>query len=332
MLKKHDRWILNRAAALALASLGLSGCIEYDVDTVLDADGSGSRAVRLEATDTDGLQESGLSTEEAGELLFLSERRGWAHEIHDESGDTTHVFTREQRIEGLSHWSGIGGDLRISGALRGDADETVGYVTLGNVQFRNRVLVGTTRRSDGSASFSYEETFLWEDAVDALVEVVVQQMDSRLFGRYPSLPAQVRGEILGLARAQLWEAVDDGVLDSSGDEEDELWNQATERAASQGVRVLRRFDPDVSEEALHGILNVFSSNEDEEALLGELMGTLPGLNLALNSSISFRLTMPGRIIDSNAHDRDGNTLSWEFSPADALSAPVVIRAESVAGQ
>jgi hypothetical protein len=329
-MERTKRRFPNRAVWLAMATLGLGGCMEYDVESTLNADGSGSRSVRIEATDADDLQEFGLTTEDVSELLFLSERRGWSHEIQNESGDTTHVFTRARQVEELGDWAGIGGDLRISGALPANADEAVGYVTLGNVQFRNRILVGTTRRSDGSASFSYQETFLWEDAVDALVEVIVGQMDTRLFGRYPTLPAQVRGEILGLARAQLWEAVEEGVLDSSGNEEDELWNRATGRTASQGVRVLRRFDPDASEEALFEILNVFSS-EWEEALFEELMETLPGLNLALNSSVSFTLTMPGRIIDSNAHDRDGTTLSWEFSPADALSAPVVIRAESVTG-
>ena len=265
------------------------------------------------------------------ELMHLSEATGWAHVTHVDSQDTSHVFSRERQILGMSDWSRLSDDVRISGALRGKSRERLGYVTLGDVEFRNRVLVGASERSDGSRSFSYMETFSWQDAVDALLEVIVLEMDRRLLEAYPGIPAQDRGEILGLARASLWEAVEDGVLDTetSGDAEDQLWARAVEKITAQAIRVIQKGHPAVHRETL-AALNIFEG-EAEEAFMERFVGLLPGLNLAINSEISFHLTMPGRITSSNAHDQEGNTLVWEFTPADALTAPVVLTAESIIG-
>ena len=89
--------------------------------------------------------------------------------------------------------------------------------------------------------------------------------------------------------------------------------------------------PEAGEQTLQEALNVFEGDGEEEAMIDPLVKTLPGLNLAINSAITLRLTMPGRVVRSNAHDEDGTTLIWEFSPADALTAPIVIQAESVSG-
>jgi len=53
------------------------------------------------------------------------------------------------------------------------------------------------------------------------------------------------------------------------------------------------------------------------------------VELAINSEIVLRLNMPGRVTSSNAHDRDGGTLIWEFAPGDAVTAALEIVAESV---
>jgi hypothetical protein len=73
--------------------------------------------------------------------------------------------------------------------------------------------------------------------------------------------------------------------------------------------------------------------DDEEDQLTEFLATrLPGVELAGNTEIVFRLNMPGRVTDSNAHEREGGTLIWKFSPGDAVTAPVEIFAESVMEQ
>ena len=69
--------------------------------------------------------------------------------------------------------------------------------------------------------------------------------------------------------------------------------------------------------------------EDDSVTMQVFLDELvPGLTLSLNTSIIFRLNMPGRVMDSNAHETDGTTLVWEFSPNDAIQAPIEIYAES----
>ena len=59
-----------------------------------------------------------------------------------------------------------------------------------------------------------------------------------------------------------------------------------------------------------------------------------GLSLSvkgLNTSVVFRLNLPGTVSTTNASGRDGTTLTWKFSPLDKLTSPVEIFAESVVG-
>ena len=69
--------------------------------------------------------------------------------------------------------------------------------------------------------------------------------------------------------------------------------------------------------------------DDQDKLASFITADLPGVELAANSEIIFRLNMPGRVTESNAHDREGTTLIWKFGPGDAVTAPVEIFARSV---
>jgi hypothetical protein len=316
-----------RNTLLITASLGLCGCLAYEVETTLRPDGSGLRQIQIEAMSADDLDDYHLSDQEFRSLLFLSEDLGWSHETEVDGADTIHIFRREERVDELDAWQQLNDDIRIAGALPSRSGSMVGYVALGDVQFHNRVLVETSRKSDGTTSFRYVETFLWEKAPEAILEIVLGEFGKALDRSYPDLPDQARGEVLGFARASLWRAVEEGVFDSSGDEEDLLWQQAVERTADQALNVVRNWYPHAEGQNLREELDVFSGAK-EERLLESLMETLPGLNLAINSEISFRLTLPGRVSNSNAHGQDGHTLVWEFAPTDALTAPIVILAES----
>jgi hypothetical protein len=243
-----------------------------------------------------------------------------------ESGDTTYVFLRQQRVQGLDEWSDLSGDIRVSGVRPSGVSSTLGYLTLGDVEFRNQILVGTSRKSDGSASFSYVETFRWEKGVEAILEVMVAQLEKALLGHYRSLPDRARGEIVGLARARFQEAVEDGVFDDD-DAWDDLWDRAIRRTATQGIGIVREWYPEAEIESFRERIDLFGG-ELEEDLDTAFIQTLPGLNLALSSEVTFRLTMPGEVTSTNAHRREEETLVWEFSPGDALTAPVMLMAES----
>lgn len=315
-------------ASLPLILLPAVGCTEYTIDTTLRADGSGTRTVQVETEEATDLEEYGITTDDFLELLRLDGPE-WDHQTIGDPESPDHRFERTRTLTGLESWSDLNDEIHISGAVRQKARQTIGYVTLGNVRFSNRVLVGRSARSDGTGSHTYQETFFWEDGVDALIEIILTAMEDRVSVAFPDLPRADRGEVLGQARGHLWEAVEDGVLDA-GDDEEELWGRAVVKTATRGVRVIQKTYPEAGEQTLQEALNVFEG-EGDEAMIDPLVNTLPGLNLAFNSAITFRLTLPGRVVTSNAHDQEGTTLIWEFSPADALTAPVVIQAESLTG-
>jgi hypothetical protein len=318
--------------------MALGGCVEYGIETTLMADGSGRREVSIEVSETEDLEEMGLTVEEFRTLMTIPHGQSWARVDMEADDDDAHVFRRERRIPDLGAWSELNGDVHILGALPAQAAAKVGYVTVGDVRFLNRVLVGTTRQSDGNASFSYRETFYWQQGLDALLETALSQLDGILRASYPNLSAQEQGEILGFARARLWAAVEEGVLDSSGEEEKRLWTRAVDLTAEQAIKIVRQRHPRaqaavLARQLLHGmgILSDEAESDAEEEFEERLVATFPGFTLGINSSITFRLNMPGRVTSSNAHDEDGSTLVWEFSPADALTAPIVLVAESVVG-
>jgi hypothetical protein len=205
----------------------------------------------------------------------------------------------------------------------------IGYITLGEVRFRNAIHVRRSADSDGNVSFVFRETFTWEKAVDALAEFLMKNLDDSLSVHYPKVTAEDRAAIVGFARSRFWVAVDEGLFTADG-EEDEFLTAAAERTAEQALKIVKVHYPSAEQEPLTQLM-VDALVETDEGFAEFVQQDLPGLNIALNSEITFRLNMPGRVTDSNAHERDGTTLVWEFGPGDALSDPVEVYAESVVG-
>ena len=327
-MRKHIDAI--KAALFIGPLMSLGGCMEYTIETTLHADGSGERVVQLEVKDAGDRSELGLSAQDFRSLMFVTEGQGWDHHTQVDSGDTTNVFRRERRVTDLGSWSKLNDDVRISGSLPSRSSETIGYLTLGDVQFRNRVLVGQTTKSDGNASFNYVETFLWENALEAIIEVMVAELDKAFMDGYPNLSDRARGEILGFGRARFWEAAESGVFDENEDDWDLIWESTFERVAAQALKVVREGYPNAEDEDLRERTDLFSGILDERTN-ESFEGTFPGLDLSFSAEISFRLTMPGEVTSTNAHERDGNILVWTFGPGDAMRAPVLLVAESVVG-
>jgi hypothetical protein len=325
---RRDTHIKKTAITVLMgAALVSAGCIEYNVDTTLLPNGSGAREIRVELQDAEDNQDLGLSEGDFRALMGVGERDGWAHETHIDAGDTTHVFLKEDRIGDLGSWSRLSDGIHIRGALPNRSAERLGYVTLGDIRFSNQVLVGTSRKSDGSSAHDYVETFRWENGVEAILEIMLKRVESALDLAYPTLAQRARGEIMGTARARFQGAVEAGVFDDD-DQWDDLWNQAIQKTATQAIHVVKESYPNESEEGLRTRIDIFSGDL-EEGLERAFSETLPGLNLSFSAEITFRLTMPGQVTSTNAHERDGNVLVWEFSPGDALTSPVVLVAESV---
>jgi hypothetical protein len=188
--------------------------------------------------------------------------------------------------------------------------------------------VAVAHRSDGTTLVTYRESFLWDQAADALVESLVQDLDGTLAQRYPRLTGAERASILGFARARIWVAGDEGLF--TGENESEAIARAADKTAEQAVKIVRVHYPEAKSDTLRQIVADLLDDKDER-ISRIFEETLPGLNLGLNTSVVFRLTLPGTVSTTNAPERDGNTLSWTFSPLDNLTGPVEVFAESVVG-
>ncbi len=324
MLKKKMSWWV-KTAILVLSVISLGACVEYEIETTLNDDGSGVRVERIEAME-DG--DFDISADDFVDLMDLKPARGWSSSTEfDDDGDTVYVFERRTEVGDLNSWSDLSDHVRIHGSVPARAGAEVGYVSLATIQFRNSVRVETGRVSDGSASFTYRESFQWDNVIDALVETYVQDFGRTLARRYPEMGARDLGEVMGFARARLWDALDEGLLDAEGDWQEELLATVVDRTTEHALRVVRVSYPEAEEGPIRRELEDLFEDDSVtmQVFLDELV---PGLTLSLNTSIIFRLNMPGRVTDSNAHETDGNTLVWEFSPSDAIQAPIEIYAES----
>ena len=317
-----------KALALIFPAIWLTGCVEYTIETTVNPDGSGLRTERMEATEDPDV--GVVAPESFLELMYAGEAYGWSHrEEVDDDGDTYHVFQRRTEVADLPSWSGLSDKVRISGAVRDKAGNKIGYVTMGDLRFRNAVHVRRSADSDGNASFVFREVFTWEKAVDAVGELLMEDLEDALAATYPRLSPEERGQIVGFARARFWTAVEDGLFSGDGDE-DALLADAPHGTAVQAVNIVRMEYPGEDLGSVDRLLREALA-ENDDRFVTFLQEELPGLNIALNAGITFRLNMPGRVTDSNAHHRDGTTLVWEFGPGDALSAPVEIYAESAVG-
>ncbi|UCC71091.1 MAG: hypothetical protein JSV86_11925 [Gemmatimonadota bacterium] len=325
-MKWTTRYRRVEFAALTVTTLATGGCIEYRIEATLNPDGSGVRTEQMVVGRTDELSVR-VSTEQFGQLMHVTERDGWTYSREVEDDDTLHVLRRETRVSDLAAWADLSGDVLMTASTAVGVEASVGHVSLRDVQFMNAVRVETGRSPAGS-SFTYRETFYWENLMDAIIEYLALRFRATLDARYPDLSAEQRGEVVGLMRGGLWAAMDQGLFDAGGDEEEAIVSAFIDGTAEQAAKIVRRRYPDAEEEFFRNVLRQLY--EDENDQLGTFLEEeLPGVQLAANSEIVFRLNMPGRVIVSNAHERDGNTLVWEFGPADATTAPVEVFAESV---
>lgn len=320
------RGTVRRTAFLALLVSGLAGCMDYTIETTVNADGTGVRSELVELTRNSDFE---LTEGEVRSLTLSTPDRGWKSSIRvDQDGDTTWVLERKTDVRRLRDWADPSGRTLILGTTPEQADKRLGYVRLGDVVFRSSIQVAVARRSDGTSLVTYRESFLWDQAADALVEFLIQEMDGTLKRTYPRLTVAERASILGFARARIWVAGDEGLF--TGENQSEAIERAAAKTAEQAVKIVRVRYPEATTDAVRQIVEGLL--DDEDGRLSELFERmLPGLNLGMNTSVVFRLTLPGTVSTTNASKREGNTLTWKFSPTDNFTGPVEVFAESVVG-
>lgn len=325
---------ISRQLMLLVPLLTLWGCVEYRIETTLASDGSGTRSERVEV-DENADSDYRPSPEDFKALMNVSEVDGWAHSVESKDDEEVHVFVRETRVKELEGWADLSGHMNISGvAERGEGQRRTGimvgdrdYATVG---FSNSVQV-ESGRDEAGPTYTYREKFSWRNLMGALVDFELEEFKSMLAKRYPDLDPEIRGEVVGLVKGGLWSTAENGRWDMSEQERARAFQSLIEHLTFESLRLVRVHYPNVDKSFFadaYRHLFVAARDDLDEPFEEFLEEMLPGVLLAGNSEIVYRLNMPGRVVDSNAHERDGTTLVWKFSPWDAILAPVEIQARS----
>lgn len=316
-------------ASILIIAVGSVGCTRYTIETTLKADGSGFRAEEVVLAQ-DGDSEIDVTPQEYRQLMNVTDAEGWSYERSIEDDDTVHVFRREHRVDDIGAWSDLSGSVRLTGAREAAADTRIGDVTLGDVRFVNSVRVQRDRDAHGR-TLTFRETFYWVNALDALTGFMVQEFRLAVERRYPDLPPRKLGELTGLVRGGLWAAIDRGLLDAGGDGEDRITEAFMDRTAEQAALIVGGRREGAERAFFASTLGRLMDDEDDrlEAFVRE---KLPGVELATNTEIEFRLSVEGRVLDTNAEDREGDVLVWKFGPADVLASPIELYARAAVSQ
>ncbi|MCU0610275.1 MAG: hypothetical protein MUE60_00615 [Candidatus Eisenbacteria bacterium] len=308
-----------RRAWLGVVVVGLlltAGCKDFIIETGINPDGSGTRAITLEAGSLEN-DDTGLTLDQYRQLLGVTEQRGW-HLVWEESpqdGERNAVFSRNARIPGIDSWSGASGDITLQGALAGSPFASVRGV--------NEVRA-TTARGAQSTTYEYRETFDWRGLREALVDFVAARLVEEVAREFPGITPEDRAELRGLAAGAT--AMDlPRLFDVSDEERASLPMVRT--VGIYGTHVLSRRGIAAAPADLEAI--AARVLDDPESRLEDFLSTnLPGVYAVALTNVSLSVTLPGTIVESNADAVEASTVKWEFGILDALRGPVTMHATS----
>ena len=302
------RWLTAWGAAIAIPLL--AGCWQYEIEVTINPDGSGSRTLRLQADPEDMREESADMAEFVG-LYCLGAEAGWTMEREREPGAKREilVFTRRGQPASLGDWRHVSGDVRILGTLEPDPDT--------NVAFANAVAIEAGAGAN-LRTYTYRERFSWTGLREIIIARQAEGFCNRLQGSYPFLTDENRQELTGLLAGAILATVE---LEASSKEPEGVAEALAHAVEAHVEDIIRRHDPDAACTDVAQIVNggLTGADKDLEAFLHE---KLPGAYLAGATSIELRVTMPGRIVESNADRVEGKTACWSMDAWDALVRPV----------
>jgi hypothetical protein len=290
---------------IALGLLVLSGCKQYKVDVTLNEDGSGTRSIEMRASII-GEDDFQIELDEFRKLFGLDEKRGWklkreVKTLPDETEVT--FFTLDIEAKSISSWKAMSGDIDIRGTLEKGPLE--------DISFHNEIEV---ERIEGDI-ITYRETLTWNNLKEKAVDMNAVFFTERLTEEYPFLSKKDRDDIRSFLAGMItvsWYAEE--VAEEKM--EDELYTQA---ARDYIAHLIKERHPRRNMSGLGEVLDRIMEQEGEEYLDRILKEKLPGVYLAGHTSITFTVTMPGKIVDSNATSVEGNTAVWKY---DMLLAPL----------
>jgi hypothetical protein len=309
--------------ALGCLLLGVGGCFSYKIAVTVAPDGSGQRQQRLDGVNnlTEG---EDISVAQLQQLYGLNEKAGWQpfydeNEAGSEEGEESQIkgFQRTIDVADLAAWQERRGDATICVAYPGQVNE--------NVKLVNRISLEIGQSPRGH-TYTYRETYLWFGLSEVLIDYLVGRLLEVMDSIYPELDSAAKAELRGLGIG-LFTAI---WLPAQGrGEEDDSIDRLIITLGPAAARIVQRQYPDAtSEQIITAIEELAAGDDDDMERFTEEY--LPGLKYAAWTQFQLEVQMPGRIVESNAHDSEGSLASWEFDGlGSCLAAPfeIFVRSE-----
>jgi hypothetical protein len=286
--------------------VAVSACKQYKTEVVLKEDGSGTRTLELSSrTLSEGDIE--IALDDFRRLFSLEEKSGWlmkreVTQTKDGEKLDMYIFTLDREAADITSWRAMSGDLSVKGTLEKGPCE--------DIALRNEINVAVTE----GKIYTYRETLVWNMLKEKIVDFQSNFFKESIATEYPFLS---KGELEALKSffagvlVVAWYAEEN----AEGNISDEIYTSAVSDYAEWVIRSGHRG------KEIGGIREFVEralDKEGEEALNEFIMEKLPGVYLAGHTSMTFRITMPGEITETNAHKVEGRTAIWEY---DLMLAP-----------
>ncbi len=319
-------YVSNRYVFLC-ALLGLlvcAGCQHYEVDVVLEPDGSGKRSVAL-IVDSKWKEGDNPSPAELKTIFSVGEKFGWrplserplgpGGRGEEEEQQEARGFWRETTVPDLDGWRDLSGDIHILGALPG------GEFTNANLHNIVAVEIGEGPRG---RIFTYRETCMWDGVKQILIDFQANSYRDAMAAAYPFLGAAELAELKGLMAGHLslgWMAL------AVDDELDNQTQPIVSSVAWQSEAIVRRARPGADTGAVLLLVEEVVTTEGDAA--DEFFEEqLPGFNVAIWTELQLIVHMPGLVTETNGEVEDGHTVSWSVDLTEAVVRPVEMYARS----
>jgi hypothetical protein len=308
---------------IACASLFLlitAGCQKYKLDVILNEDGGGTRREELDIASIDRV-DSTTTIDDVKAVFSIDENLGWKElRVPSSDADTDregYAYVRENVVKNASGWKEISGGMHIRGDIFKGSFKKI------EVEFKNYIDV-TIAEIERGKSYLYKERFHWKSLIETINLYLMKRYSDQIAEAYPFLGKQELSEIQGVVIVSLNLMLE---AEFSGEDSKEMAERMEAAIIRSVAEIVLRKRPDADTNRIEEITHdVFSDPDDK---FGEYIRLhLPGVYMSVPTEIVLRVTMPGRIVDSNADEVEGNTAFWELDVMAAIMDPVEIFVKS----
>ncbi|MFH1845454.1 MAG: hypothetical protein ABIF77_19895 [bacterium] len=316
---KRRKLIRLGIGVASLLCLALAGCQHYELEIVLEPDGSGTRTVLLDAgQQVDERSDPPLAMYR--EFAGMSGENGW-QVITSPAGDDPPrtEFRKTVQAADQQAWHDLSGDLAIRAGPAGTSHADVRMI--------NEIEVVDGRES-GEPTLWYRETLHWIGFRETIIAFQADRYREAMAVGYPFLGECELAELRGLMTG----ALSHGWLDWLWEDDAEIQNRhLVAILADNAQRIVEPVLPDNRFVDRDGVMEIARDVvQDRDELAWQFVErVMPGLGLIALTDMQVSIRMPGRILETNAHRVEGETAYGEFELTEVLSGAVELSVRSI---